>query len=506
MGKAGKQRKKLKQMHQALDAPTHLKRTLGDDGFDSEDEVEEAIATVGAESVTASQLATTLRLLNALGAAPEAMKAPVFKPLRAALHSLRQQAASQAGIGAGSSLAGKVSDAISDQRWLDAMESLSQMRATRQFPKLGALQRWVRDCDAAANTTTQQRDQVVMRVLDAALRTADPNTVGALTAWTSPEELAKIPVEHGLRMIGTWDPRPDARTPEESDPVVQSGRRVEPTAEDIARFKPQMKIINQEAGNERRPPNHHPMTIYTSNPDMITYHPNLQPIKREAPILPETFVIQNLLSLDECRQILTAAESVGFTPDEPVVDTASNRSVSAHNVILLTDPKLTKMIDDRARPLLPPTMLDDGDTLQVNSDNLRTLEGVNPRWRIYRYVPGALYRPHIDGGWPKSEYDLETEKYTFDASNGTTWSRMTFLIYLNEGFEGGETTYFVPSKEAVGVMDAKRVTPRAGCAMVFPHGSVKGNLLHEGSGVLEGVKYIARTEVLYRTKEAFNKH
>ncbi|KAI9351283.1 hypothetical protein BDR26DRAFT_815797, partial [Obelidium mucronatum] len=427
----------------------------------------------------------------------KAMKSPVFKPLRAVLHSLRQQAASHAGIGAGSSLAGKVSDAISDQRWQDAMDTLSEMRAQKQFPKLGALQRWVRDCDAAANTTTQKRDQVVMRVLDAVLRTADPGTVGALTAWTSPKELSKIPVLSGLRMLGTWDPLPESGRSEPTVACIQSGKRVQPTPEEVSHYRPLFKVICEESGQERRPRNHYPMTIYTSNPSIIEYTPDLKQTRLDAPILPETFVIQNLLSLNECRQILTAAESIGFTPDEPIADTANNQSTLAHNVIWLTDPKLTKIIEDRAKPHLPPTMPDDGDTLELNSTSQRVFEGINPRWRIYRYVPGAIYRPHIDGGWPKSEYDVEKEKYTFDASNGTTWSRLTFLIYLNEGFEGGDTTYFVPSKEAVGVMDAKRVIPRAGCAMVFPHGSVKGNLLHEGSGVVEGVKYIARTDVLY---------
>ncbi len=29
-----------------------------------------------------------------------------------------------------------------------------------------------------------------------------------------------------------------------------------------------------------------------------------------------------------------------------------------------------------------------------------TLAGLNARWRLYRYVPGAHYRPHVDGAWP----------------------------------------------------------------------------------------------------------
>jgi hypothetical protein len=29
-----------------------------------------------------------------------------------------------------------------------------------------------------------------------------------------------------------------------------------------------------------------------------------------------------------------------------------------------------------------------------------TLAGLNARWRLYRYVPGAHHRPHVDGAWP----------------------------------------------------------------------------------------------------------
>jgi hypothetical protein len=48
-----------------------------------------------------------------------------------------------------------------------------------------------------------------------------------------------------------------------------------------------------------------------------------------------------------------------------------------------------------------------------------------------------------------------------------------------------------------GFLDAQGVRPRTGCALVFPHGDTAGTLVHEGSAVTEGAKYIARTEVLY---------
>lgn len=60
---------------------------------------------------------------------------------------------------------------------------------------------------------------------------------------------------------------------------------------------------------------------------------------------------------------------------------------------------------------------------------------------------GNVYRPHIDGAWPGSGLDDEG-RYVFDAY-GDRWSRLTFLVYLNDDFEGGHTTYYTPSEKQV---------------------------------------------------------
>jgi hypothetical protein len=41
--------------------------------------------------------------------------------------------------------------------------------------------------------------------------------------------------------------------------------------------------------------------------------------------------------------------------------------------------------------------------------------------------------------------DAATGEYIFDAF-GDRWSRLTFLVYLNDDFEGGCTTYYTPSE------------------------------------------------------------
>ena len=58
---------------------------------------------------------------------------------------------------------------------------------------------------------------------------------------------------------------------------------------------------------------------------------------------------------------------------------------------------------------------------------------------------------------------------------GDRYSRLTFLIYLNDGsdFEGGCTTFFIPSATE-GYLNAWPVRPMAGSVMCFPHGDTGG--------------------------------
>jgi len=108
----------------------------------------------------------------------------------------------------------------------------------------------------------------------------------------------------------------------------------------------------------------------------------------------------------------------------------------------------------------------------------------------------------------------EQYKYDTDAS-GETRSFLTFLIYLNDGFEGGATRFYRSSTDEDqqgsgktsgkgtctrgGGMVAQGVQPKKGCVLVFPQGNT-ASLLHEGSAVTKGTKYVVRTDVLYRRK------
>ncbi len=98
------------------------------------------------------------------------------------------------------------------------------------------------------------------------------------------------------------------------------------------------------------------------------------------------------------------------------------------------------------------------------------LAGVNERLRCYEYKAGQRFKPHKDGAF----YRNSREK-----------SFYTYMVYLNEEFEGGETTFLVEPEV--------RIKPKTGHGLIFQH-----KIIHEGSEVFSGVKYVVRTDLMYR--------
>ncbi|MDP2345533.1 MAG: 2OG-Fe(II) oxygenase [Deltaproteobacteria bacterium] len=90
--------------------------------------------------------------------------------------------------------------------------------------------------------------------------------------------------------------------------------------------------------------------------------------------------------------------------------------------------------------------------------------------RVYRYDAGDKFGIHRDQSY---EGDTAGER-----------SMLTLLVYLNDGFDGGETVLHEP--------ESLIITPKAGQALWFQH-----MLLHEGRPVLRGVKDVLRSDVVY---------
>ncbi|KAK3317821.1 prolyl 4-hydroxylase [Cercophora scortea] len=433
--------------------------------------------------VSDEELDITIDSLNALAQYPNLLKSKACKDLRVAVYEFRQ--ACTTGVNnAGANLTGRITAALADGKYTEARILLAEMKIRGEEPKLGALCRWVRDLDVISGLSTipdadsgaidrSAHDKELLNVLDAVLRVSGPidSNPHAVPIASSP----------GIALQSIWDLRPAAPPQQTYASVLDKSIFASTPSSSIAST---LRIIETTPGPLRKPPNHHPAVLYAFSPETAP----LSPTPKETitytahPTVPGLSLATNVLSPSECRAIIAAGEAVTFLPDAPLREDG-DVSVLAHNFYCVVDQAFHDTLWARVSPLLPQTL--DG----------RRARGLNRRFRVYRYVPGAEYRAHIDGAWPPSGMKAD-DTYVYDASpeGGKQSSLFTFLIYLNDEFEGGETTFFVPAVRE-GVLNAYPVRPVMGGVAVFPHGDARGALLHEGTGVRKGAKYVIRTEV-----------
>lgn len=171
---------------------------------------------------------------------------------------------------------------------------------------------------------------------------------------------------------------------------------------------------------------------------------------------PLLLTFPSFLSPESCRAEIDRAERIGFAP-APITTAAGfvmMPDVRNNTRVMRDDPDLAARLFGALEPLLrglgaPPV-------------------GLNERFRYYKYGPSECFRWHRDG--------------SFRRANGEA-SELTFMIYLNDGFEGGETEFDWPERA---------VKPRAGMALVFAH-----RARHQGAPVVRGTKYVLRTDVMF---------
>lgn len=379
----------------------------------------------------------------------------------------------------GANLTARVSAALVDEKYLEAKILLAEMRLRRQEPKLGALCRWVRDLDVVtqpggvsiAGPQRSQRNMELLSVLDAVMRVSCPPDTSA----------AKPAVDPSSHIAGQtpWDLRPSTtRHPVYASVLDKSILSSAP--------KTPLRVIETTPGHLRKPPNHHPAILYTTEPNSVQLSSEPRAITfHNHPSVPNLGLATGVLSSDECKAIIATGESVGFLSDMPIREDRHDTSVLAHNFYWVVDTAFHDRLWARMAPYVPASV------------GGRRVRGLNRRFRVYRYLPGTDYRCHIDGAWPPSGV-RQDNTYVYDDSppDKKQSSLFTFLLYLNDEFEGGETTFFIPG-QAEGILNAYPVQPVMGGVAVFPHGETRGALLHEGTGVKKGAKYIIRTDVEY---------
>jgi predicted 2-oxoglutarate/Fe(II)-dependent dioxygenase YbiX len=168
------------------------------------------------------------------------------------------------------------------------------------------------------------------------------------------------------------------------------------------------------------------------------------------------WTIDQFLSDRACDDLILFSEQKGY---------------SEADVGLKTGAKMIKNVRDNYRLIHEDKKLSAdlwkiaSDTFPFIVDGMSPL-GLNERFRFYRYEAGQRFKRHIDGRYKRNEIEE---------------SRITFMVYLNDEYTGGETRF----KDVL-------IQPRKGMALFFIH-----EQKHESIPITEGVKYVLRSDVMY---------
>lgn len=177
-------------------------------------------------------------------------------------------------------------------------------------------------------------------------------------------------------------------------------------------------------------------------------------------ITSDIFIIQDFWSKERCIEFIDKSEAKGYR--DAAIDAGMGqrvvKSVRNNKRVMYTDRELAANIWNDLSPLAPQKI---GNSTAI---------GLNELFRFYRYKPGEEFKRHRDQSYLRNS--LEASYYTF-------------MIYLNQDFEGGATTF-----------NDRVIRPLTGMALIFLH-----SLEHAGSPVIKGIKYVLRTDIMYRLQE-----
>jgi len=173
---------------------------------------------------------------------------------------------------------------------------------------------------------------------------------------------------------------------------------------------------------------------------------------------PLAFTLDDILDPIACTDLIARIEAAG--PAAAPITTASGFVMAPHirnnTRVVFDDPALADRLFARIAPHVPAQLC-----------GMQAV-GANERFRAYRYEPGQRFAPHRDGAFARTDRER---------------SLLTFMVYLNDGFAGGDTAFHEHGVVA---------RPHTGRALLFQH-----LLLHEGCTVTSGVKYVLRSDVMF---------
>ena len=184
-------------------------------------------------------------------------------------------------------------------------------------------------------------------------------------------------------------------------------------------------------------------------------------------IIPDKLLasISSVFSSDECNILINYSERLGYKPASLYTDTHTgyehfNNNVRDNLRSMTDDSEFVSVLEERIWYAIPKIYKG------------RRYHSINERLRFLKYDGSGHFQRHTDGAY----------------SDTNRISLITILIYLNEEYNGGFTTFFPNSYTSNGFV----LKPETGMVCLMDQG-----ISHEVPELISGIKYVIRTELMY---------
>ncbi len=192
---------------------------------------------------------------------------------------------------------------------------------------------------------------------------------------------------------------------------------------------------------------------------------------------PKIWTLDNFLTEQECQNLIIFSENKSY--QEATVSLKSGatmmKNIRNNDRLMYEDTQLAQKYWQKLREFCPKFI---SEIVKEETQNYQAIE-LNSIFRFYKYESNQRFKKHIDG-----RINLEKEGKNYE-------SRITFMIYLNEDFEGGQTVF--DYKNQNNEIEVIEIKPKTGTALCFVH-----EIKHEGKSVPKGTKYVLRSDIMFQ--------
>ncbi|KAI0810931.1 hypothetical protein BC629DRAFT_1281172 [Irpex lacteus] len=190
----------------------------------------------------------------------------------------------------------------------------------------------------------------------------------------------------------------------------------------------------------------------------------------------QILLIDNFFSTEECKTFVRFIDSLPLELTPPKKRGEAER---VNHRISITSPEFAQNLYKVISPHLPLFPYPSTARRPANAPLERAPHSLNTNIRLYKYIAGQYFGPHYDDSVKDAVTGAKSE-----------WTLLIYLTGIQDGVQGGETIFYKDKTKEVVSAPLTR-----GTALLHRHGSEC--LLHEGSPVLSGTKYVLRSDLMF---------